>query len=562
MQKSGKIKSILTYAVLSVVFASCFIACSGNSGSDSVLSLSNLAGKWLLYVNGYTAPNGPAPAGTALSAAATFTFNDDGSCSSTDQIVLGGNFIPSRSAFRSTDNGGSCSYGINADGKTGQFDVLFPEIPELGIPAATTQVTFVQDSDTQLKFIASNSGVGIFGAGEMRHFTSAQNSIAGTWALFVQGSTSAGGPAPAGTPLAAIATVTFADDGTCSSTDQLVVGGAFVPARDGFRSTDNGGSCNYSLNDDGTGQFSVTFPALGNIPEAPTEVTFVRDSNNTLNFIAANSGVGIFGGGEMRRLIPGSASVSGTWSLSIDGFTSPGGPAPAGTPLFALANVTFNDDGTCQSKDQIVLGGTSIPGSDIFRSTTDAGGSCVYSLNDNGTGQFSVTFPGIEALGIPTSATEATFVRTNGETLFIIASNPSVGIFGSGEMNMYEPSGSLLDGTWSLFVEGFRSADRTPLAAVATFTFNADGSCSSSDQLVLGGNFVPGRNDMRFSSACNYSEGNDGFGKFSVTFPGIAELGIPAAATDVTFYRESDNKLKLIANNTGVGIFGGGEMQR
>jgi hypothetical protein len=145
-------------------------------------------------------------------------------------------------------------------------------------------------------------GVLAVGASNSAQGEPKDKTIRGTWALAVSGFTdgtgtdSTGALVPAGVPLYAIATVTFDGKGGCSSKDQIVLGGTYIPSRFGFRSTDPGGSCTYQVNADGTGYFDVEFPGAGT-----TTVTFVLSDKESLRFIAQNSTLGIFGGGEMKR---------------------------------------------------------------------------------------------------------------------------------------------------------------------------------------------------------------------------------------------------------------------
>ncbi|NNF65938.1 MAG: hypothetical protein HKM98_00350 [Gammaproteobacteria bacterium] len=136
------------------------------------------------------------------------------------------------------------------------------------------------------------------GTGLSAHAGDSNKSIKGTWSLFVQGSTTMSSPlAPSGTPLVAIATVTFDGEGGCSSIDQIILGGVYIPSRDGFRNTAEGGDCVYQVNEDGTGFFDVTFSGAG-----PTTVTFVLAGKNEISFIANNESLGIFGGGKMIEM--------------------------------------------------------------------------------------------------------------------------------------------------------------------------------------------------------------------------------------------------------------------
>ena len=123
--------------------------------------------------------------------------------------------------------------------------------------------------------------------------------IKGTWAMFLRGNTATvnSNGVPVGTPVVAIATVTFDGQGGCSSVDQIILDGAFIPERDAFRSTEEpGGACSYEVDPSGYGFFDVTFPAAGE-----TNVTFVLTDRHELHFITTNPTLGIFGGGVMRR---------------------------------------------------------------------------------------------------------------------------------------------------------------------------------------------------------------------------------------------------------------------
>lgn len=138
----------------------------------------------------------------------------------------------------------------------------------------------------------------ILGSGIGAQAGNPDKSIKGTWSLFVQGSATAVSPlAPGGTPLVAIATVTFDGKGNCSSIDQIIIGGQYVPSRDGFRSSEPDGACDYQVNENGTGFFNLSFPGAG-----PTTVTFVVGGHDEISFIANNESLGIFGGGTMKKM--------------------------------------------------------------------------------------------------------------------------------------------------------------------------------------------------------------------------------------------------------------------
>lgn len=120
-----------------------------------------------------------------------------------------------------------------------------------------------------------------------------------------------------------------------------------------------------------------------------------------------------------------------------------------------------------------------------------------------------------------------------------------------------------LKGVWSLFVQG-HVTDTSPftgtdLVAVATIWFDGHGRCQSKDQIVVDGVFVPGRNTFRNTrdpgGECIYAVNPDGTGFFNVTFPG-------APVTNVTFVITDRSRVHFVASNGGLGIFGGGVIER
>ena len=101
---------------------------------------------------------------------------------------------------------------------------------------------------------------------------------------------------------------------------------------------------------------------------------------------------------------------------------------PGDTPLFAVATVTFDGNGGCESRDRIVIGNQDIPAADPnspagFREATE----CTYAVEPDGTGSFTVIFP-------DAGATVATFVIRNRRELFFIANNTELGVYGGGTM--------------------------------------------------------------------------------------------------------------------------------
>lgn len=101
---------------------------------------------------------------------------------------------------------------------------------------------------------------------------------------------------------------------------------------------------------------------------------------------------------------------------------------PGDTPLFAVATVTFDGRGGCESRDRIVIDNQDIPDADPnsqdgFREAT----ACTYAVEPDGTGSFTVTFP-------DAGPTVATFVIRNRRELFFIANNTVLGVYGGGTM--------------------------------------------------------------------------------------------------------------------------------
>jgi hypothetical protein len=120
-------------------------------------------------------------------------------------------------------------------------------------------------------------------------------------------------------------------------------------------------------------------------------------------------------------------SIRGTFTLFVEGRAAPGNlfDLVEGTPLFAIATVTFDGFGNCQSKDRIVARGRDLPeGPPLILREASA---CTYSVQRDGFGTFAVTFDE----PVPT-VTTTTFIITNRNEIQFIANNPDLGIYGGG----------------------------------------------------------------------------------------------------------------------------------
>lgn len=127
-------------------------------------------------------------------------------------------------------------------------------------------------------------------------------------------------------------------------------------------------------------------------------------------------------------------TIRGTFSLFVEGRTAPdnGLGVDEGTALFAVATVTFDGFGNCQSKDRIVINGIDVPDDDpvVLREAS----ACTYSVEPDGFGTFAVTFD--EPV---LTTTTTTFIITNRNEIQFIANNPELGIYGGGVLKRQTP---------------------------------------------------------------------------------------------------------------------------
>ena len=91
-------------------------------------------------------------------------------------------------------------------------------------------------------------------------------------------------------------------------------------------------------------------------------------------------------------------------------------------------------------------------------------------------------------------------------------------------------------------------------------TFDGRGGCESRDRIVIGNQEIPDAapnspGGFREAIECTYAVEPDGTGSFTVTFP-------QAGQTVATFVIRNRRELFFIANNTELGVYGGGTMKR
>lgn len=134
-------------------------------------------------------------------------------------------------------------------------------------------------------------------------------------------------------------------------------------------------------------------------------------------------------------------TVRGTFTLSVQGHAAPGNVLGLveGTPLFAIATVTFDGNGQCSSSDKIVVRGQTIPDLPEVSVETSAlalrdSSACTYRVEPSGFGTFSVTFDE----PVPTTTT-TTFVITDRDEIQLIANNTELGIYGLGVLERQKP---------------------------------------------------------------------------------------------------------------------------
>ena len=99
-------------------------------------------------------------------------------------------------------------------------------------------------------------------------------------------------------------------------------------------------------------------------------------------------------------------SIEGRWAFSAQGTILP--PAlPAATPAVAVGILDFDGSGGCSITDTTNLGGTK-----IGPQTSE---TCTYSVNPDGTGTFSVAFPGPDGAPGPPAPISFVIVDKNRE---------------------------------------------------------------------------------------------------------------------------------------------------
>lgn len=131
--------------------------------SASTFDEQSIRGTFALFVEGRVAPGNAFDLveGTPLFAVATVQFDGFGRCNSKDRIVVRGQDLPEGDPLI-LRTASACEYSVEPDG-FGTFAVTFEE-PE---PTVTT-TTFIIVNPDEIRFIANNPDLGIYGGGVLR----------------------------------------------------------------------------------------------------------------------------------------------------------------------------------------------------------------------------------------------------------------------------------------------------------------------------------------------------------------------------------------------------------
>lgn len=125
------------------------------------------------------------------------------------------------------------------------------------------------------------------------------------------------------------------------------------------------------------------------------------------------------------------SSLSGSYGLNASGeIITSGLPFSIGTSVLATGLLEFDGEGGCFSNDQLNIGGTMIPDPASFR-TTLGDGSCIYTVNPDGTGFLAATFGPSQQLP---GTIEITFVLVNDGAQVNFVTNSAPGFSANGTL--------------------------------------------------------------------------------------------------------------------------------
>lgn len=134
-------------------------------------------------------------------------------------------------------------------------------------------------------------------------------------------------------------------------------------------------------------------------------------------------------------------TIEGDWSVSFEvtatslGLLALAG-VPPGAPFYLAGIASFDGQGGCDAKWQVVFDGLHVPGptsADFWAST---GGACTYAVAVDGTATMSVTFPAIASpIGpLPASTSEITMVLSDRSHMKTLCANQTIGYQALGTM--------------------------------------------------------------------------------------------------------------------------------